>query len=113
MGSFANIGADVEALESFCYQSQHVRIVAPTPELIVAPSSSSLKLLTEGDVGFDLRDLTVISIGKQTSQMARKLGFDKVFECADDQPATLVAHVMGQLLAHACVSNKKGESLVQ
>ena len=98
--SFRDIGAQVVDIVGFIYRSQPVRVVAPLPDIVVAPSSSSLQLLVEGSgvTGVDITKLPVVTIGSHTSTTAVSLGFEKIYECQRDQPASLVELVTSVLM---------------
>ena len=81
--------------------------------MVVAPSSSALKLLVKGNVGFDTTELPVITIGPKTSEMAKSLGFNEVVQCEDDQPAALVSLVMKHLLLNKPAIDMERRPFVQ
>jgi uroporphyrinogen III methyltransferase/synthase len=92
------LGAKVSLIRAYRYEYRYPRVVAPVPSLVIAPSSSALKILADGDLGFSLKDREVCVMGDDTLEAARALGFDRVYRAANDTINEMVKLVFSRLI---------------
>lgn len=93
-----SLGACVDEVSCYRYESRYPRVVAPEPSIIIAPSSSSLKEITKRDLGFPLENLDLCVMGKDTLEVAEKLGFKKVYMAPTDSVNGMVGLVFSRIM---------------
>ena len=79
-----------------CYHKvlKPFRILAPSPDFVVAPSSSCVTALCEMDFGINIKDLPFLTIGPKTTAAAKAQGIDRVIQSETDQIESLIQEIL-------------------
>ena len=99
--SLLSVGARSVAAVA-CYQviPRWPRVVAPAPDLVVAPSSRAMKALLKGDLGVDAREIPTVAIGPLTERAARAGGVKQVIRATGDDLLAVTDAVVALALGH-------------
>ena len=92
------LGARASSLCAYKYVYRYPKMVAPKPTLVVAPSSSALRLLAAQDLGFSLKEVDVCVMGEDTLAAAKELSLPHYFMARSDSINSMVELVFSRLM---------------
>ena len=88
------LGAEVSEVAAYGYKYRYPRVVSPPPDLVVGPSSSSVKALFREDLGFDLKKTTMAVMGPDSESYAQSAGVEHLLKPNRDGVKDLVGIIL-------------------